>query len=128
MGGKLRVVGEVHESVWRGRVDEVAKNGWAFFLPCTVDHVMDVFRSLDSSIQEQVIEVPILSCSTCPSRSPVLEPQKVEQLGSPRLCCLLPRSSRRLSSSTLMFQFRMVVVSAGPSGFSPRTGFNSAVC
>ena len=49
-------------------------------VPQVVDNVMDVFRSLDSSIAEQVIEVPILSCSTCPSRSPVLEPLKVEQL------------------------------------------------
>ena len=48
--------------------------------PQVVDNVMDVCRSLDSSIAEQVVEVPILSCPTCPSRSPVLEPQKVEQL------------------------------------------------
>ena len=48
-------------------------------VPQVVDNVMDVFRSLDSSIAEQVAQVPILSCSTCPSHSPVLEPQKVEQ-------------------------------------------------
>ena len=42
--------------------------------------MLDVFRALDSSIAEQVIEVPKLPCSSCPSRSPCLEPQMAEQL------------------------------------------------
>ena len=49
-------------------------------VPQVADFVMDVFRALDSSIAEQVIEVPKLSCSSCPSRSPCLEPQMAEQL------------------------------------------------
>ena len=42
--------------------------------------MLDVCRALDSSIAEQVIEVPKLSWSSCPSRSPCLEPQRAEQL------------------------------------------------
>ena len=49
-------------------------------VPQVVDFVLDVFRALDSSIAEQVIEVPKLSCSSCPSRSPCLEPQMAEQM------------------------------------------------
>ena len=49
-------------------------------VPQVADFVLDVFRAVDSSIAEQVIEVPNLSCSSCPSRSPCLEPQMAEQL------------------------------------------------
>ena len=49
-------------------------------VPQVADYVLDVFRALDSSIAEQVIEVPMLSCFSCPPRSPCLEPQMAEQL------------------------------------------------
>ena len=49
-------------------------------VPQVADFMLDLFRALDSSIAEQVIEVPKLSCSSCPSRSPCLEPQMAEQL------------------------------------------------
>ena len=49
-------------------------------VPQVADFVLDVFRALDNSIAEQVIEVPKFSCSSCPSRSPCLEPQMAEQL------------------------------------------------
>ena len=38
------------------------------------------FRLLDRPIAEQVIEVPKISCSPCPSRVPFLVPQMAEQL------------------------------------------------
>ena len=46
----------------------------------TVDCVMDALRILDLPMAEQVIEVPKISCSPCPSRSLIHEPQSAEQL------------------------------------------------
>ena len=48
--------------------------------PQTVDYVADALRFLDFPIAEQVIEVPTISCSPCPSRSPIPVPQLAEQL------------------------------------------------
>ena len=48
-------------------------------VPQIVDE-MDAVRLLDRPISEQVIEVPMISCSPCPSRVRVVEPQVVEQL------------------------------------------------
>ena len=42
--------------------------------------VSDTLRFLDLPLAEQVIEVPMISCSPCPSRSLVPEPQSAEQL------------------------------------------------
>ena len=44
------------------------------------DDVLDVARLMDLPISEQVIEVPKISCSSCPSRSPIPEPELAEQL------------------------------------------------
>ena len=49
-------------------------------VPQTVDNVADALRILDFPIAEQVIEVPRISYSPCPSRSPIPEPQSAEQL------------------------------------------------
>ena len=49
-------------------------------VPQTVDYVTDALRMLDRPMAEQVIEVPTISCSPCPSRSPIPEPQTAEQL------------------------------------------------
>ena len=49
-------------------------------VPQTVDYVTDALRMLDRPMAEQVIEVPTISCSPCPSRSPKPEPQTAEQL------------------------------------------------
>ena len=49
-------------------------------VPQTVDYVADAFRILDCPMAEQAIEVPRISCSPCPSRSPIPEPQSAEQL------------------------------------------------
>ena len=49
-------------------------------VPQLVDNVMYAFRLLDRPIAEQVIDVPKISCSLCPSRVPVLVPQMAEQL------------------------------------------------
>ena len=44
-------------------------------VPQAVDNVTDALRILDRPMAEQVIEVPKISCSPCPSRSPIPEPQ-----------------------------------------------------
>ena len=49
-------------------------------VPQTVDNVTDALRFLDLPLAEQVIEVPKISCSPCPSRSLIPEPQSAEQL------------------------------------------------
>ena len=49
-------------------------------VPQMVDYVADALRFLDFPLAEQVIEVPKISCSPCPSRSLVPEPQSAEQL------------------------------------------------
>ena len=49
-------------------------------VPQTVDSVTDVLRLLDRPLAEQAISVPKISCSPCPSRSRVPEPQSAEQL------------------------------------------------
>ena len=49
-------------------------------VPQTVDYVAQALRLLDRPIAEQVIEVPTVSCSSCPSRSRVPEPQSADQL------------------------------------------------
>ena len=49
-------------------------------VPQMVGDVTDTLRILDLPIAEQVIEVPKISCSPCPSRSRVPEPQSAEQL------------------------------------------------
>ena len=49
-------------------------------VPQMVDNVLDALRLLDFPIAEQVIEVPTISCSPCPSRSPIPKPQSAEQL------------------------------------------------
>ena len=43
-------------------------------VPQTVDYVADALRILDRPMDEQVIEVPKISCSPCPSRSLIPEP------------------------------------------------------
>ena len=45
-----------------------------------VEALQDTLRILDFPIAEQVIEVPKISCSPCPSRSLVPDPQSAEQL------------------------------------------------
>ena len=49
-------------------------------VPQRVENVTDTLRILDLPIAEQVIVVPKISCSPCPSRSLVPEPQLADQL------------------------------------------------
>ena len=49
-------------------------------VPQPVENVKDTLRILDHPIAEQVIEVPKIYCSPCPSRSVVPVPQSAEQL------------------------------------------------
>ena len=48
-------------------------------VPQMAENVSDTLRFLDFPIAEQVIEVPKISCSPCPSRSLIPEPQSAEQ-------------------------------------------------
>ena len=49
-------------------------------VPQFLDSAMDFFRRLDLPVAEQVIEVPTISSSLCPSRAVLREPQMAEQL------------------------------------------------
>ena len=49
-------------------------------VPQVEDHALEFFRRMDLQVAEQVIVVPRISCSPCPSRSPFPEPQSAEQL------------------------------------------------
>ena len=49
-------------------------------VPQMVDYMAEALRLLDRPIAEQVIAVPTVSCSSCPSRSRVPEPQSADQL------------------------------------------------
>ena len=49
-------------------------------VPQTVDYVTDALRLLDRPLAEHAISVPKISCSPCPSRSRVPEPQSADQL------------------------------------------------
>ena len=50
-------------------------------VPQMVDNVLDAPRLLDLPTAEQVIDVPKISCSLCPSRCPIPEPQTAETVG-----------------------------------------------
>ena len=49
-------------------------------VPQMVDKVLEFFRLLDLPVAKQVIEVPKVSSSSCPSRAVLGAPQVVEQL------------------------------------------------
>ena len=49
-------------------------------VPQTVDSVTDILRLLDRPIAEQVIAVPTVSCSSCPLRSCVPEPDQLVEV------------------------------------------------
>ena len=74
-------------------------------VPQMVENATDTLRILDHQIAEQVIEVPKISCSPCPSRSLVPELQTAEQLP----CCPLRASLCRSPSRSSTLQFLVVV-------------------
>ena len=49
-------------------------------MPLMGEQLVVVNKLLDDIVPEQVIVVPRISCSPCPSRSPIPEPQSAEQL------------------------------------------------
>ena len=74
-----------HERLQRRTVEQLAVLAppvqiLAVPVPQMVDNVIDALRLLDLPIAEQVIEVPMISFSSRPSRSRVPEPQSAEQL------------------------------------------------
>ena len=84
-------------------------------VPQMVENVTDtLLRILDFPVAEQVIEVPKISCSSCPSRSRVPEPQSAEQLVVEVPTVLSPRASLcRSRSRSSAFQFLRVLVANG---------------
>ena len=85
-------------------------------VPQMVDCVADALRVLDFTLAEQVIEVPKISCSPCPSRSLVLETQSAEQL---------VEAPTVLSPLRIAEQIVGTPVPHGRGQGSPRTGFTS---
>ena len=79
-------------------------------VPQIVENVSDTLRFLDFPIAEQVIEVPKISCSPCPSRSPIPETQSAEQLVEVPTVCLPPASPCGSRSRSLTLLFLVVVV------------------
>ena len=86
-------------------------------VPQTVDYVADALRMLDRPMAEQVIEVPKISCSPCPSRSLIPEPQSGGTVGgsADRPVSFAHRGADRRHSSSSWSWTR----------FSPRTEYNS---
>ena len=80
-------------------------------VPQMVDNVTDALRILDRPMAEQEIEVPKISCSPCPSRSPIPSADSPVSFAD-------RRAERCLSSSSWSWQ-------AACSRFFPRTEFNS---
>ena len=78
-------------------------------VPQMVDNVMDAFRHLNRPIAEQVLAVPKISCSSCPSQAVLREPQMVEQL--PKVDILVSRRGGF----------------GGPQGFLPGQSSSSSV-
>ena len=90
-------------------------------VPQTVDCVEDALRILDRPMAEQVIEVPKISCSPCPSRSLILSFAGSGTVGGSAdrlVSCAHRGADRRHSSSSWSWQ-------AACSMFSPKTEFNS---
>ena len=67
-------------------------------VPQLVDSTIDFFRRLDLPVAEQVIDVPTISSSSCPSRAVLREPQW--------WTCLSSTLSSCSSGIPLTFQFR----------------------
>ena len=69
-------------------------------VPQMVDNVMDALRRLDRPIAKQVIAVPKISCSSCPSRAVLREPQTAEQLAKvPTILYFLKQPITSISST-----------------------------
>ena len=85
-------------------------------VPQLVFNVADALRILDLPVAEQVIEVPKISCSPCPSRSLIPEPQSAEQLVEVPTV-LSPRAHR--GADRCAFQV--------PRGRGKRRAFNSVL-
>ena len=80
------------------------------------DRVMDSFRLMDLPIAEQVVEVPKVSSSSCPSRAFLREPQMAEQLVE------VPTV---LSPALLQQQVEQIVDNPAPRGRGARGGLPS---
>ena len=108
-------------------------------VPQVVDSAMDFFRRMDLPVAEQVIDVPMISSSSCSSRAVLREPQMAEQLVDVPIqhfvalllqhpvdiLVLLDRV--RSASRSLTFLPQVVEFLAVFLVFPPRTVFHSAV-
>ena len=91
-------------------------------VPQMVGDVTDTLRILDFPIAEQVIEVPKISCSPCPLRSLVPEPQSAEQLVEVPTVLSPTRIALRIAGQIVDTP---VSSSWSWSRFSPRTEYNN---
>ena len=90
-------------------------------VPQPVDYVMDTLRILDLPMAVQVTEVPKFSCSPCPSRSLIPEPQSAEQLVEvPTVLSPLRIAEQMVGTPVSSWSWQ-----AACSRSSPRTEFNS---
>ena len=94
-------------------------------VPQMVGDVTDVLRILDFPMAEQVIEVPTISCSPCPSRSPIPGPQTAEQLVEVPIVLSPTRIALRIAEQIVHTPVPRGRGQAAWSRFSPRTEFNS---
>ena len=79
-------------------------------MPQMVDYVADSLRILDFPIAEQFIEVPKISCSPCPSRFLVPEPQSAEQLVEVPTVLSPTRIALRIAEQIVDYSSSLVVV------------------
>ena len=123
--GTLPPLDEVRPSVRAQRHGELAPSVQFLDLPVPqmedqfVDNLnlvdqMEALRLLDRPIAEHVIAVPMVSCSSCPSRSRVPEPQSADQLVDVPTV-LFPRASLFRSLSRSLTLWFLMVVLAVPS-------------
>ena len=88
-------------------------------VPPMVDYVAEALRLLDRPIAEQVIEVPTVSCSPCPSRSQVPVPLTAEQLVEVPTILTPTRIALRIAEQIVDIPPSACAVSGSLQGFPP---------
>ena len=89
-------------------------------VPQVVDSAMDFFRRLDLPVAELVIDVPMISSSSCSSRAVLQEPQMAEQLVDVPIQHIVELLLQHLVDIPVL---QVGVSGGGQQGFSLWTGF-----
>ena len=95
-------------------------------VPQVEDHALEFFRRMDLPVAEQVIVVPRISCSPCPSRSPFPEPQSAEQLVEVPTVLSPTRIALQIAEQIVDTPVSSWSWRRACSRFSPKTEFISA--